>query len=167
MNSEPPNVYRTNLHLEQKSARLSCFFVPTAALIFLPFIRGYAGFFINLELPSQFNYLEHLFDFSNVVMAIMSSVFPLIWLACIKLEIRFETEEDKKIPYAAIIATICILGASILFKHERIQWFFLEAGKARFEKYSFPRSIVYGSGRIWILSGKRRNSNSCFLAPAP
>ena len=57
--TDESKVYKSNLQTEYKFVLLICFITPFFAVIFLPFIRGYAGYFINLRLPDHTNYLEN------------------------------------------------------------------------------------------------------------
>lgn len=143
MMHDETEVYKSNLQTEYKFAFLICIITPVIAFIFLPFIRGYAGYFINLRLPDHINYLESLFSYTNILMVAILSILPLIWLGSIKLELRYGKGLHGKKPYAVGISVLIILIASIAFKTEKVQWFYLEAGKARFERFSFLRSLVF------------------------
>ncbi len=143
MMPDESTVNKSNLQTEHKVVVLICYVTPILSILLMPFLREYAGFFINLRLPAETNYLDNLFNYTNLLIVIILSTFPLIWLGSIKLELHYGKVLYKRKPFAIGISIIFIVIASIAFKTERVQWFFLEAGKVRFEQSSFLRSLTF------------------------
>jgi len=130
------------LDAERRVAAWVCRLMPVLALPALPFLRTGAAYLVNLRPPDRWADWPGALTVRFMAFAALLCTVPVVWWVGVRLERRHLGRSRRGWPVAPALTLLAVAAACLVFEQRRVQWFFLEAAKARIERDSFARNVI-------------------------